>query len=59
MCLNADMRFKISYAFNRASLKVVFGFVCSVAGFFVATFWFGCVCFVWVFVVVEFVVFLF
>lgn len=44
MCLNADMKFKISYAFNRASLKVVFGFVCSVAGFFVAAFWFGCVC---------------
>lgn len=40
-------------------IRVVSGFVCSVAGFFVATFWFGCVCFVWVFVVVELVVFLF
>lgn len=40
-------------------IRVVFGFVCSVAGFSVAAFWFGCVCFVWVFVVVEFVVFLF
>lgn len=25
-------------------IRVVSGFVCSVAGFFVAAFWFGCVC---------------